>query len=125
MAAFWSTIIGGPSTRAIMTSTSEFLGLHCWQWMFLLEGAPCGLLAFVVHYGLTDLPRAPKWLDMNCREWLVARLAAEKAALPQEQDAGFMTVVKDVRVWSLGLLFGSGLVGLYGLILWLPQIIKE
>ena len=36
-----------------------------------------------------------------------------------------MQVVKDPRVWCLGLLFGSGLVGLYGLILWLPQIIKE
>ena len=120
-----STIIGGPIAGAIITYMNRFLGLHGWQWMFLLEGAPSVLLAFVVLYGLTDLPSEAKWLDKNSREWLLARLAAEKAALPQEPDAGFVTVVKDVRVWSLGLLFGSGLVGLYGLILWLPQIIKE
>ena len=120
-----STIIGGPIAGAIITYMNRFLGLHGWQWMFLLEGAPSVLLAFLVLYGLTDLPSEAKWLDKNSREWLLARLAAEKAALPQEPDAGFVTVVKDVRVWSLGLLFGSGLVGLYGLILWLPQIIKE
>ena len=33
-------------------------------------------------------------------------------------------IVKDVRVWSLGILFGSALVALYGLILWLPLMIK-
>ena len=120
-----STIIGGPIAGAIITYMNEFLGLHGWQWMFLLEGAPTIVLAIAVLYWLTDRPSQATWLDKEARDWLVAKLAAEKAALPQEQNAGFMTVIKDVRVWSLGLLFGSGLVGLYGLILWLPQIIKE
>ena len=120
-----STIIGGPIAGAIITYMNDFLGLHGWQWMFLLEGAPTIVLAFVVLYWLTDRPSHAKWLDKNSREWLVAKLGAEKAALTQEQNAGLITVMKDVRVWSLGLLFGSGLVGLYGLILWLPQIIKE
>ena len=120
-----STIIGGPIAGAIITYMNDFLGLHGWQWMFLLEGAPTILLAFFVLSWLTDRPSDARWLDCQSREWLMAKLAAEKAALPQGEGAGLLAVVKDVRVWSLGLLFGSGLVGLYGLILWLPQIIKE
>ncbi|HEX3484421.1 MAG TPA: MFS transporter [Micropepsaceae bacterium] len=120
-----STIIGGPIAGAIITYMNEFLGLHGWQWMFLLEGTPTIFLAALVLYWLTDCPEKAKWLDRQSRDWLTAKLAAEKAALPQDHDAGLLTVMKDPRVWSLGLLFGSGLVGLYGLILWLPQIIKE
>jgi MFS family permease len=120
-----STIIGGPIAGAIITYMNDVLGLQGWQWMFLLEGAPTIVLAFFVLAWLTDRPSEAGWLDAASREWLVARLAAEKAALAQGTGAGLVTVMKDARVWSLGLLFGSGLVGLYGLILWLPQIIKE
>jgi ACS family tartrate transporter-like MFS transporter len=120
-----STIIGGPIAGAIITYMNDFLGLHGWQWMFLLEGAPTIVLGFVVLSWLTDRPNDAQWLDKSAREWLVAKLGAEKAALAQGPAADIFTVMKDVRVWSLGLLFGSGLVGLYGLILWLPQIIKE
>jgi MFS family permease len=120
-----STIIGGPIAGAIITYMDDALGLHGWQWMFLLEGAPTIVLGFVVLAWLTDRPNEARWLDTASREWLIAKLAAEKAALAQGQGAGLAAVMKDGRVWSLGLLFGSGLVGLYGLILWLPQIIKE
>jgi ACS family tartrate transporter-like MFS transporter len=120
-----STIIGGPIAGAIITYMDDVLGLHGWQWMFLLEGAPSVLLASLVVYWLTDRPGEAKWLSKDSRDWLDATLAAERAALPQDDSAGILAVTKDPRVWSLGLLFGSGLVGLYGLILWLPQIIKE
>jgi sugar phosphate permease len=120
-----STIIGGPVAAAIITYFDSFAGLHGWQWMFVLEGTPTVLLAAVVYLWLTDRPEHATWLDAASRDWLTARLTAEKATLGANQEPGLMQVVKDPRVWCLGLLFGSGLVGLYGLILWLPQIIKE
>ena len=120
-----STIIGGPIAGAIITYMNDVLGLHGWQWMFLLEGAPSILLASLVVYWLTDRPNQAKWLSRDSREWLEATLANERAELPHEENASIFAPTKDPRVWSLGLLFGSGLVGLYGLILWLPQIIKE
>src|SRR5206468_1676768 len=48
----------------------------------------------------------------------------EKQAIAGAELSAFQ-VLRDLRVWNLGLVFGSGLIGLYGLILWLPQIIKE
>jgi cyanate permease len=36
-----------------------------------------------------------------------------------------LRVASDIRVWSLACLFGCALVGVYGLFLWLPQIVKS
>ena len=118
-----SSIIGGPIAAAIITYLDQASGLHGWQWMFLLEGSPPIFLAFFVLIWLTDRPEQAQWLDANGRNWLIATLARERAAMPPEVSP--FAVVKDVRVWSLGILFGCGLIGLYGLLLWLPQIIKE
>jgi MFS family permease len=119
-----STIIGGPIAGAIITYLNQFLGLHGWQWMFLIEGAPTVVLGVVVLTWLTDRPSQATWLDKNSRDWLIATLEREKAGMDQTAS-GLFSVVKDPRVWSLGILFGCGLIGLYGLLLWLPQIIKE
>jgi ACS family tartrate transporter-like MFS transporter len=119
-----STIIGGPIAGAIITYLDGVLTLHGWQWMFLIEGAPTILLGFVILRSLTDRPNQASGLDATSRDWLIGTLKQEKAALSDDQDAGFAEVAKDPRVWSLGLLFGCGLIGLYGLLLWLPQIIK-
>ncbi len=116
-----STIIGGPIAGAIITYLDRFLALAGWQWMFLLEGAPSILLGFVVLRWLTDKPKDASWLDAASSEWLTRRLAAERAALEESEPKGFWAVViavlMDERVWLLGLLFGCGLIGLYGLIL--------
>jgi MFS family permease len=120
-----STIIGGPVAGAIITYLDQFAGLHGWQWMFLVEGAPTILMGIAVLYLLTDRPSEARWLDPQARDWLVARIAAERAAVDRQRTSDFVSIITDSRVWSLGILFGCGLVGLYGLILWLPQIIKE
>jgi len=51
-------------------------------------------------------------------------LARERAALEKDRTFKFGDIFVDARVWSLAILFGSALVGLYGLLIWLPQIIK-
>lgn len=120
-----STIIGGPIAGAIITYFDHIAGFAGWQWMFLLEGSPSILLGLVIFSLLTDKPTAAGWLDREERDWLVQRIAAEHAALARERTPGFFDVLFDPRVWLLGLLFGCGLIGLYGLILWLPLIIKS
>ena len=118
-----STIIGGPVAAAIITYFDSFAGLHGWQWMFLLEGTPTILLGVFIFTWLTDKPSDAAWLTAEQRAWLTAKIEKEKSAIGPALP--LMKVVTDPRVWNLGLLFGAGLVGLYGLILWLPQIISE
>ncbi len=124
-----STVIGGPIATALITYLDQVLGLHGWQWMFLGEGVPAVLLGLFVLYWLTDRPEQAHWLHPDARQWLVAKLAYEKQALAHEEApsafAILRTVLFDPRVWNLGLAFGAGLIGLYGLLLWLPQIIKQ
>jgi len=124
-----STVIGGPIATALMTWLDHAFGLHGWQWMFLAEGLPAIMLGGFVLLWLTDTPEQAHWLSADARQWLVTRLALEKQALAKEHSSGSIavlrTVIFDMRVWNLGLAFGTGLIGLYGLLLWLPQIIKE
>jgi len=47
------------------------LGLHGWQWLFLLEGIPSFLLGIVAFGLLTDRPENARWLSDQQREWLV------------------------------------------------------
>jgi MFS family permease len=117
-----STIVGGPIAGAIITYLDQFAGLHGWQWMFIFEGAPTILLGFFVLYWLTERPSEASWLAPESRVWLAATLDKERSAI--ERQFGLAGIVKDPRVWSLGILFGSALVALYGLILWLPLMIK-
>src|SRR5712672_4222768 len=58
-----STIIGGPIAGAILTFMDGSLGLHGWQWMFLIEGTPTILLGFFILGWLTDRPHQAAWLD--------------------------------------------------------------
>jgi MFS family permease len=125
IATSFSTIIGGPLSGAIMTYMDGLIGLHGWQWMFIAEGAPAVLLAAIVFFSLPDMPAEAKWLDAKSRDWLTSKLKAEHEELEHSAGPSLLRIVQDPRVWGLGLLFGSGLVGLYGLIIWLPLIIKE
>ncbi|HEX6637771.1 MAG TPA: MFS transporter, partial [Steroidobacteraceae bacterium] len=51
-----SVVFGGPLSGWIMQSMDEHLGLHGWQWMFVMEGVPAVLLGFVVLGFLTEKP---------------------------------------------------------------------
>src|ERR1051326_8515625 len=50
------------------------LGLHGWQWLFLIEGIPSVALGVAALRMLTDRPEDAEWLSNEQREWLVARL---------------------------------------------------
>ena len=57
-----SIVFGGPLSGWLLGFEGH-LGLHGWQWMFLLEGLPAVFLGFVVLGYLTEKPADAKWLD--------------------------------------------------------------
>jgi MFS transporter, ACS family, tartrate transporter len=120
-----SAVVGGPISTVLMTYCDGVLGFHGWQWMFILEGVPTVVLGIVFLFMLTDTPAQAKWLTAEQRDWLQGRLAAERAAIGQTGPFRLLDVVGDGRVWTLAILFGCALVGVYGLLIWLPQIIKS
>jgi ACS family tartrate transporter-like MFS transporter len=71
-----SFVIGGPLSGIIL-GLNGALGLHGWQWLFLVEGIPAFLLAFAVLKLLPNGPADAPWLDHEEKESIAKRLAAE------------------------------------------------
>ncbi|WP_347557916.1 MFS transporter [Robbsia sp. KACC 23696] len=124
IAGSFSAVLGGPISTTLMTYADGLGGLHGWQWMFLCEGAPAVVLGFLTLRWMTEKPADANWLAPAEKQWLETTLAAERERLGTGTHVRFLEVAKDPRVWSLAALFGCALVGIYGLFLWLPQIIK-
>src|SRR3954463_1325406 len=109
----------------------EGLGLKNWQWMFVLEGIPSVLLGLVVLRFLTDRPSQATWLTEEQRGWLTTEMDAEHEAAAQAtggHDHGLGDVLRSLLSWNvlrLALIYFGLTTGLYGIELWLPQIVKS
>src|SRR6185369_2040993 len=75
-------LIGSPISGAILYMDG-LLGLGGWQWIFLLEAAPAVLLGCAAFVWLTDRPEHASWLPPQQRQWLVAKLEAERSRTPR------------------------------------------
>ncbi|MBA6068532.1 MFS transporter [Pseudomonas mosselii] len=117
-------ILGNPVTILWMSVVSGYLVQQFdWRWMFIIEGAPAILWAFIWWRLVDDRPEQAKWLD-----------AREKAALRQALDAEQQGIkpVKNYReafrsptVLILSLQYFCWSIGVYGFVLWLPSILKQ
>jgi len=125
IAGSFSAVLGGPISTALMTYANGPLGLQGWQWMFILEGIPAMLLGLLTLRVMTERPADAHWLSGPEKIWLEAELDKERAAISAPGHFSLLKVASDARVWSLACLFGCALVGVYGLFLWLPQIVKS
>ena len=112
-------IISGPLSGLIL-GMEGIERLHGWQWLFLIQGLPAILLAFVVIAVLPDNPDQTRWLSKAEKTAIAASLTAGTPP----PDRGVRQALCDPRLILLGLSgLGSG-VALYGINLWLPQIIQ-
>ncbi|MFL9920432.1 MFS transporter [Paraburkholderia fungorum] len=125
IAGSFSAVLGGPISTTLMTYANGVLGLQGWQWMFILEGVPAMALGLLTLRIMTERPADANWLSDDEKQWLESTLAAEREAVGGSTHFPLLRVASDIRVWSLACLFGCALVGIYGLFLWLPQIVKS
>lgn len=113
-------MVGGPLSTWIMTALSGWHGLEGWQWMFLLEGAPCVLLGVVAFYYLDDTPQKAAWLT-NDERLLLAREIERKEAGGHHS---FAAALRDPRIYALALAYFCLICGIYTVSFWLPTILK-
>ncbi len=116
-----SGLIGAPIS-GVLLMTDGFLGLHGWQWLYLVEAAPAVIVGFCLLFCLTDTPAKATWLAPERRAWLLAELAREPKS--EHADTGYFRMMIDPRVIFYALVFFNITSASYGLGLWLPQIIK-
>lgn len=114
-----ASVIGAPLSGFLLDVRG--LGLSGWQWLLILEGMPSVLLGIAVLWLLPDRPDTAQWLTQEEKEIVAARLAAE----PKGEIHGFWELLRDKRIWILIIPDFSIVIGLYGLGLWMPQIISS
>jgi ACS family tartrate transporter-like MFS transporter len=100
------------------------LGLRGWQWMFILEAIPAVLLAFVVIARMTERPAKAHWLEEHERRWLESELAAEQRAVESRGHPSMLRALTDWRVLVLSAIYLTSVTASYGIVFFMPQIIK-
>jgi ACS family tartrate transporter-like MFS transporter len=95
-------------------------GLRGWQWLFLIEGLPAFILAFVALKLLPDGPDHASWLTANEKALIAEQLTTRDI----EEKRDFWPALRDPRILALGLVLVGSQFGLYGVQLWLPQIVQ-
>ncbi|HYJ41367.1 MAG TPA: MFS transporter [Steroidobacteraceae bacterium] len=118
-----SIVFGGPLSGWLLGFEGH-LGLHGWQWMFLLEGLPAVALGFVVLGYLTDKPSDAQWLAPEQREWLTRTIEDEHTVAQARQKVSVADALKHPTVWLLAGIMFCCQTGSYGLTLWVPTIVK-
>jgi MFS transporter, ACS family, tartrate transporter len=115
-----ASVVGGPVSGFILGVEGHF-HLHGWQWLFLLEGLPSVLLGLAVLVWMPDRPSKAFWLSDREKSVVEAALAREQ----QGTHTRLLPMLSDPRVWLLAVPDFGIVLGLYGLNLWLPQMVKE
>ncbi|MBU8812555.1 MFS transporter [Mycolicibacterium goodii] len=102
-------VVGGPMGGALMELDSA-MGLHGWQWMFLIEGLVTMLVGVLVWFKLPQSPGEAKWLTPD-----------EARALSEHAAGAHPETVTELR-GNLGKAFGRPFVIVVSLIYFFNQI---
>lgn len=119
------SLIIGPPVSAWLLTMHGFMGLQGWQWLFLIEALPPIIMCFVTWFLLTDRPRDAMWLRPDQREWLQGRLDSEDAQREAVHRYELGEAMANPRVWLLTLVYFGQNVSNYGLLMFLPTIVKS
>jgi sugar phosphate permease len=119
-----ASVIGGPIAGFILDTLNGSMGLGGWQWLFIIEGVPSVLVGLWALRHLTDKPIKAAWLDPDERLALQAKIDHERKSREAIRHYKLGEALTNPRVLGLSLVLFGLLCGQYGLVYWLPQIIK-
>jgi D-galactonate transporter len=118
-----SSAIGSTISSLLIVHGNGIFGLSGWRFMFLVEGIPAILLAFVTWFYLTDRPEKAKWLTEDERQWLAGELDRERRATEAEFHWPLRKALTHPRILALAFVYFAIAYGLYALGFFLPTII--
>ncbi|MDE1167279.1 MAG: MFS transporter [Pseudomonas sp.] len=117
-------ILGNPVTMLWMSVVSGYLVQHfSWRWMFIVEGLPAVIWAFIWWRLADDKPSEAKWLSEGDKQALAQALEAEQAGIKPVKN--YAEAFRSIKVIVLSIQFFCWSIGVYGFVLWLPSILKQ
>ena len=118
-----ANIVGAPLGGLLLTMDG-LGGLHGWQWMFIIEGLPACILAYVVWKKLPDRPTQATFLTAEEAADLEARIAAEEnAGAEASGNHRLRDVLKDKQILLVVGIYFTHQIAVYALSYFLPSII--
>ena len=123
LAAPATPVLAGPISTLLL-EMDGIMGLRGWQWMFIMEGLPAIVLAFVTLWYLTDRPANAQWLTAPERTWLEQTIAAEDDAVAKHGSRDLWDGLRSPKVIALTLCYLTLVIGTLGIAFFLPQIIR-
>jgi len=117
-------ILGNPLTILWMSALTGYL-IQQWGWQkaFIIEGAPSILWAFVWIKLVPDSPLDASWMNAEAILYLNESRTTEIERVLE--PAAFSKVISDRNVLLLCAQFFFWSIALYGLVLWLPTIVRH
>lgn len=118
-----AAMLGGPLSGWILSSMDRTAGWAGWQWLFLLEAVPTIVLGGLVLLLLPNRVTEVRWLTDGEKEAVRHDLAQDAEGTKREHD--IRSALRDARVWWLGIIDMSFMLGTYAIGFWLPTLIQE
>jgi sugar phosphate permease len=116
-------ILGNPVTILWMSILSGYLiNSVGWRWMFIIEGLPAIIWAFIWWRLVDDKPENAKWLTPIQKDALNDKLQREQQGIKAVKNYG--EAFRSRVVVLLCLQYACWSIGVYGFVMWLPSIIK-
>jgi sugar phosphate permease len=116
-------ILGNPVTVLWMSVVSGYLiDSMGWRWMFIVQGAPGIIWAFIWWRLIDERPMNANWLTDEEKRAVEEKLLAEQAGIKPVKN--YAEAFKSTKVILLCLQYLLWSVGVYGFVMWLPSIIK-
>ncbi|MEB0059895.1 MFS transporter [Variovorax sp. LG9.2] len=117
-----ATIVGSPISGLLLGQ--NWLGLHGWQWLFIVESVPSILLGISILYVLPEKPADVTWLTPSNKVWLQRELDGEHARAALLGRSKLSSALASPIVLMLGLIYLGNGVGLFGTSAFMPLIIR-
>ena len=119
-----ASVIGSPIS-GLLLNMHGFLGFKGWQWLYFIEALPAVLLGIWIFLFFADKPGDARWLSAQQKAWLEDELEKERVQHPERSHIPPLHMFYDPRVLMLALIFFLTIVPSYGVVLWLPQIVRS
>lgn len=122
-----SIVIGGPLSGIILgiPGLDGALGFKSWQWLFIIEGLPAILVGLMVYKLMPDRPADAHWLTSEEKAAIDAELNREgRSTGSHSHGSTLLEGLVSPPVLLLSLAYFGSLLGGFGIIFWVPQIVK-